>query len=644
MKQTFCLVFVLIFVWPAYCVMAQIQWEPHPVELSEELAERVRFGYLAVPEHRANPDSREIFMAFTVLKSHAENPLPDPVIVLPGGPGIGLSQFVSGIAGNAVVQKILQKRDVILIDIRGSGYSHPRLCDNKNTEEYRLRSAFSQGAERDLLHENVFAECAEKIRLAGAEITAYNSVEAAHDLEALRLALGYEQWNIRGGSYGTRHGMTLIQQYPQTVRSAVFSTMSVLGNYHDRTPVYLARSLRILFEYCKNDEECNEAYPALESDLSRLLQRLEKDPIPLPSFAREKIGDENYHITPEILLGGLFNLLYHKIGIEMTPLLIHQLAEGNDWIAQNMALAIANEFSSSSRDLFFIMWNNDNEPDPTFLAPGTRDELAERLFQHMPGMTEEGLHEHWLRLRGSNQAAREVWGPSDIPVLLISGELDPITPPAHGDVFAAFFPNHSHHVIPGSGHYPHADARIDFSSFYDDPDPGFDIHSHMEVQPLRFVTGVSLNRGISKTFALIGSGMYQSFILPGVALLFCLFGLLYFPLRNLARRIRKKPREGLFGVTFSVWMACFLSVAVTVLFYLAVRDALATNPYILGAGLPSQWGFITWIIVALMMFLLAGMVNARKVWPGSAWVKIPSIISLAGGLLFVVYIVGNGLI
>jgi len=626
------------------CALAQIQWEPHPVLLNEELAERVRFGFLAVPEHRANPDSREIFMAFTVLESLAENPLPDPVIILPGGPGIGVSQFVSVIAGNPVVQNILQKRDMILIDIRGSGYSHPRLCDNKNTEEYRLRSAFSHGAELDLLNDQIMAECAEKIHLAGAEVTAYNSVEAAHDLEELRLALGYEQWNIRGGSYGTRHGMTLIQQYPQTVRSAVFSGMSSLGNYHDRTPVYLARSLRILFEYCKKDVECNEAYPELEADLVRLLQRLEKDPIPLPSFARKKIGDGSYHITPEILLGGLFNLLYPKIGIEITPLLIHQLAEGNDWIAQNMALAIANEFSSSTRDLFFIMSNNDNEPDPTYMAPGTRDELAELFSQHMPGLTEEGLHEHWLRLRGSNQAAPEVWEPSDIPVLLISGELDPITPPAHGEVFAAFFPNHAHHVIPGSGHYPHADARIDFSSFFDDPDPGFDIHSHMEIQPLQFVTAISLNRGISKTFALLGAGMYQSFILPGMAMLFCLFGLLYFPLRNLIRRIRKKPGEALFGATFAVWMVCLLSVAVPVLLYLAVMDALATNPYILGAGLPLQWGFISWIIIALMIFLIAGLVSARRLWSGSLWVRIPSMISLAGGLLFVIFIVGNGLV
>lgn len=181
-------IIIALILMPLYA-LAQIQWEPHPAKMNEELTERVRFGYLAVPENRANPDSREIFMAFTVLKSQAKNPLPDPVIILPGGPGVGLSQFVTGVAGNAFVQKILQKRDVILIDIRGSGYSHPRLCDNKNTEEYRLRSAFSQRAELDLLQDQVMAECAEKIRLAGAEVTAYNSVEAAHDLEELRVAL-----------------------------------------------------------------------------------------------------------------------------------------------------------------------------------------------------------------------------------------------------------------------------------------------------------------------------------------------------------------------------------------------------------------------------------------------------------------------
>ncbi len=331
-KSVLYIFFIILLIAPNINVHAQpqIQWEPHPIELDEEIKDRVRFGFLPVPENRNNPDSREIYMAFTVIESTADNPLPDPVILLPGGIGVGHNQFVNTIASSSFAKQVLQNRDFIIIDVRGSGYSHPRLCLNLNSEELMTQMNIKTGEELQRIMQQAFDECAEKLRKAGAEVTAYNSVEIAHDVEDLRTALGYEQWNVRGHSYGTRHSMTQIQQFPHTVRSAALSGMSVLHGYSNYRPVYTARSLQIVFDYCSSDYNCNEVYPDLEGDFIRLLQSIDEKPIPIPSFAQNLAGEVNIKITPLYIQEGLFRILYAKSGIEIIPALIHQLAEGND--------------------------------------------------------------------------------------------------------------------------------------------------------------------------------------------------------------------------------------------------------------------------------------------------------------------------
>lgn len=640
--------FVLITIQAIVCLPlisnAQIQWEPHPIELNKEIKDRVRFGFLPVPENRNNPDSREIYMAFTVIESVAENPLPDPVISFPGGIGVGQNQFVNAIAGGPFAREILQKRDLILIDVRGSGYSHPRLCDNLNSDELRTETTFVRAEERQRIMQQAFDECADRLTTAGAEVTSYNSVEISHDVEDLRQALGYEQWNLRGHSYGTRHGMAQIQEYPHTVRSAALSGMSRLQVYSDYRPVYIARSLQILFDHCRSDRKCNEAYPYLEGDFISLLQRVEKKPIPMPIFIQNLIGQESSDITPQTILSGLFIILYVKSGIEITPAIIHQLAEGKDWIAQNMSLALANQWSMLELDINFILGNNDRNPDFSIPYQGVKDELAELLIHYMPVSVEEGINTFWPQIRGSEQATTEIWELSDVPVLLISGELDPVTPPTHGNTFTEYFIHSAHHTIPGSGHYPHADAQINFAAFFDNPDPAsFDIHAHMMVQPLRLVTDVTPNRGISTLLALAGAGMYQRFILPGIAILFCLIGFAYFPVRGLVRRIRKKPGDGMKKPVIAVWIISFLTLIVVAFYAMAITDALSVNPYILAIGLPSKWAFIRIVIVVLAISAVYGLMNFKPIWQSSAGVRIPALLSITGGFVFCMFVFTTGM-
>ncbi len=635
--------FVLFLISSNLNTWAQIQWQSHPLSLEKEHQERVKFGYLTVTESRNKLNSREIYMAFTVVKSYSDNPLPDPVILIPGGPGGGASEHVRMVFQSDITQKILQNRDLILVDPRGCGYSYPAICDNLNTKEFQLRSTFSRGQENAVLFQEAIKECAEIISASGADVSAYSSVEVAHDIEELRIALGYDQWNIRGHSYGSRFGMTLIQQHPESVRSAVLSGLVRLNHYYDKIPVNLSRSLRILIGYCEADPDCNKTFPDLESDLIQLLKKLDNDPIPIPGYLTKSISGESYFITPDMLLQGLFRLAYSKQGLEIVPQLIHHLAQGHEWIAQSMTMPLVTQFHALKSDMNMIITNNDDEVDPEFLSPPINDELHVIISNYLKYMHDESIDKYWPVIRGTEPVPAEVWNPSDIPVLMISGELDPITPPSHGDTAMVYFTNAVHYVIPGSGHSPHSDAQIDFSTFYDNPEVYFDSNSTMDVKPLRFVTDVSLNRGVSELLARLGAKHYRHFIIPAMALMFCLVGFLYFPFRYILRKLRKKPTKGIFMQILAVWLVPLLSLTVAVLFYFAIMDAMATNPYMLVFGLPGEWAFIKIIAVVLTILLLVNIFISRKIWRDSG-IKAPLIISLLGGIGFTSFIWLAGMI
>ncbi len=644
MRPVIYFLLVLSMINPFEKSFAQISWQPHPLQLNAELSEHVKFGYLSLPESRTSPDSREIHMAFTIISSFSDNPLPDPVIIIPGGPGFGASEFVEQITRSEFAQKILQNRDVVLVDPRGCGYSYPSICDNLNTDEFRLMSAFSRGAKRDAMLEEAVNKCVETIAATGVDVFAYNSVEVAHDLETLRTTLGYEKWNIRGHSYGSRYGMTLMQLYPLSVRSAVLSGLVPLIHYSDRTVVNLSRSLRLLFEKCETDPDCDAAFPDLESDFIHLLERLQNEPISIPDYALKSISRDAYFITPDMVLNGLFSLLYEKNGIEVIPLITHYLARGNDWIAQSMTIPLANQFSASKTDANFIISNNDSERDPDFKSQIAPDELTKLIGYYMQEHLTNDLFSYWPVIRGTNQTPKETWNPTDIPVLMISGEMDPVTPPEYAEAVSAYFSNGVHYVVSSSGHYPHSDARIDFSLFYENPDSNFDIRSHMVENSLQFATAVSLNRGISEALALLGAGSYQRFILPAIALVFCLIGFLFFPFRYIFRKIRKKGSEGMFMEILLIWMISFISLVIAALFYLAIMDTAAANPYVLAVGLSAKWDFIKIVAIALIILLFVSVWNVRKIWSSTSGLKISSVISIMGVVLFSLFIWISGLV
>ena len=158
-------------------------------------------GYLFVPETRDDSSSPSIQLAYAVLYAPTESPQPDPVIYLAGGPGGSAVKELDG----WLDAPYLQDRDLVLLDQRGTGYSLPTL----NCPEMEQAVQDATQACRDRLVEE------------GVDLQAYSSVENAADVADLRVALGYDEWNLYGISYGTRLALTVMRDHPEGVRSVV---------------------------------------------------------------------------------------------------------------------------------------------------------------------------------------------------------------------------------------------------------------------------------------------------------------------------------------------------------------------------------------------------------------------------------------
>ena len=174
----------------------------------------VECGWVIVPEDHARPEGKTIKLAVARFKSDASQPEPDPVIYLEGGPGgSALKSYTSQF--DFLFGPLLEKRDVVLFDQRGTGYSQPALaCPEYNQAVIDMLPKDMTAAESETVANKALLACRDRLVKEGVNLDMYNSAQNAADIEALRQALGYDQVNLYGISYGTRLALTALRDAP----------------------------------------------------------------------------------------------------------------------------------------------------------------------------------------------------------------------------------------------------------------------------------------------------------------------------------------------------------------------------------------------------------------------------------------------
>jgi len=422
--------------------------------------ETVECGYLAVPENRADPDGREIRLAVAILRHPDGASEPDPIIYLEGGPGGSALELRMPNADAYFGPIFAAHRDIIVFDQRGVGYSEPALDCPAFTDLYLDLLDYEVEGERLTSQEvlerkaEAFRACAAELR-AVADLSAYNTVANAADVNDLRVALGYEQVNLWGGSYGTRLALGVMRDFPEGLRSVVLDApYGPEVDLYSATPGSFNRALTVLVDECTADEACNAAYPDLRAVLFEAVDRLNANPAtveviyPLTGERYDKLLDG----------AGLTELVFRSLyDTSMRPVLPQAIYAARDgtfttFLPTAMLDMLRQEFRSWGM-YFSVLCNEEipSSPREAFQAAVAEHPEFAGFFD---GFEVGGLAYAVCPGWGAGRADARENEPvsSDIPTLIMTGEYDPIVPPGWGSSAAGTLTNSTFFEYPGMGH------------------------------------------------------------------------------------------------------------------------------------------------------------------------------------------------
>src|SRR5579859_8190473 len=413
---------------------------------------QVTCGYLSVPEDRSQPNSAMLKLHVAVFKSSNPHPAPDPIIYLEGGPG-GHALETVPLSFQDRFAPFLKDHDFIMFDQRGTGYSQPALdCQEIADLSYATLNENINAVKSSQLNNEASLKCRDRLVKAGVNLQNYTSASNAADVNDLRVALGYKQWNLYGISYGTRLALTTMRDFPTGIRSVILdSTVPVQDDIDAATPASADRAFNTLFSGCAASTACNQAYPNLKTTFYQLVDQLNQKPV--STNVTDPLSGKEYPVllNGDILISTLFQALYDSSAIPILPRAIVQASQGKSYSdLARLTLLNTVETKFISYGMYFSVQCGE---DVHF---ETRDELAaaDHAFPQedhvFDGTPLYDLCQSWgARPAGpiEHQAVQ-----SDIPTMIMAGQYDPITPPQNGQLVGQTLSKSFFFQYPGMGH------------------------------------------------------------------------------------------------------------------------------------------------------------------------------------------------
>jgi pimeloyl-ACP methyl ester carboxylesterase len=401
---------------------------------------KVRCGRFEVYEDRARHAGRKISLSVVVLPSIGPGREPDPVFVFEGGPGESAVESAAGeAAGNADINR---KRDIVLVDVRGTGDSNGLQCKALQGHEGVL------GFLESFLPVEGVRACRRDLE-PRADLKLYTTTAAVDDVDDVRAALGYDRVNLQGGSYGTFAALNYMRRHPGHVRTAVLVGVVPPDT---RMPLYFARDAQTALDQviaaCARDSSCHTAFPDPAGEMGRLLARLEAQP------AEVTIKDPKTGQPLKIVLGRsaaaqtIRYMLYLPITAAQIPLQVHMAAQGDFARLAETAYFWGNLAASMAHGFFLSV--TCAEDVPLFTPAGAEDAAKGTFLGDFRARVQKAACAEWPR--GETPAGFTQPVRSEAPTLLISGERDPVTPAAWAERAARSLPRSKLLVVPGGGH------------------------------------------------------------------------------------------------------------------------------------------------------------------------------------------------
>ncbi|ODU05615.1 MAG: hypothetical protein ABS81_07175 [Pseudonocardia sp. SCN 72-86] len=457
-----------------------------------DLGAGVECGYLTVPEDRSKKDGKTIRLAVARAKATAPDPKPDPLVYLSGGPGgSGLISAAPRIAAGWN-----SDRDVIFLDQRGTWKSDPLLsCPEIDAFQAAMVGLTTTDPATAARGNAATKACRDRLAGAGWNLGAYRTTENAADIADLRTALGIDQWNLYGVSYGTDLALQTLRDHPQGIRGVVLdSVVPPQVNTLESFWPSAASGLDALFAACAAQQACAAAYPTLRDDFFRLANDLTTTPrtvtVPDPAAggAPATVVVDGYKLVNFAVTASLV-----PGTIATVPATVANLARGDGSMLAAALLAGRPPSGVTAYGLALGVFCSESPVDEqAVVASGKKvlPQLPDTLLAHAPQTPYiTGDCAAW-NVPAAPDTVRTPTT-SDRPVLILDGALDAITAPANGGEVARTLPNATRVLFPDSAHdvmlwSPTCSLAI-MHGFLDDP-AGVDTRCAATTAPAAFTT------------------------------------------------------------------------------------------------------------------------------------------------------------
>ncbi|MDA4845437.1 alpha/beta hydrolase [Hoeflea poritis] len=419
---------------------------------------RMRCGTLRVPSNHFDPDGTYFELPVVRISiDDYDNPSP-PLVYLDGGPGSttnlktgeGLAYWVN------IANGILFRRDLIVLEMRGSKYSQPALdCPSfSDPAIYMGILPFGQArTDPQVDTKELWRRCLEKLRAHGVDLSVVNRHQVAEDVKLLADGLGAEKISLYGASYGTTYAMTVMEEFPDLVADAVLDSVFPPEATSDiRHTLTLRTTLAKYFSACSEDPVCNASYPDLEHGFFEGVKRLWEDPVEIVFIGYSDLQAKTVIVDAALYLTALRDVMGWPGWQVHVPFFINAAEFPSDFaMAYLMSLHLEYGFHNSvSTGASFSSMCYDLPAE--IAAPDTyADNENETVFVRAE-MESWGLAEceYWSELRAPDNQRRKLV--SSIPTLVLAGELDPATPPYQSRMAVSGLKHAYYFEFPSAGH------------------------------------------------------------------------------------------------------------------------------------------------------------------------------------------------
>ncbi|HVF46517.1 MAG TPA: alpha/beta fold hydrolase [Pyrinomonadaceae bacterium] len=391
-------------------------------------------------EDRAARRGRKIGIKIVVFPATGPDKLPDPLFYIPGGPGSSATEDGPYVAQE--MAKIRERRDLVFVDQRGTGGSNPLNCDFFNPADLKSYLGFYFPLED-------VRRCRRELE-PKADLKLYTTHIAMDDLDEVRRALGYQKINITGGSYGTRATLVYLKRYQQHVRAVVLQGISPTNQTMPRDfPQHTERALNGVIDDCSADAGCSAAFPDLRAEVKSVLAKLISGPVAVTVKHPVTKADTQIELSRALAAEAIRYMLYQAGAASRIPLFIHAAAQGNFVPLAEAAIFYRQQIVATGANGMYLTVTCAEDLPRVKPAEAERNGMGTFLGDY--------------RTR-QQKAACDLWPQANIPknyaeptkgkvnALILTGQWDPVTPPAYGDATAKHLLGSLHVVVPQAGH------------------------------------------------------------------------------------------------------------------------------------------------------------------------------------------------